>query len=631
MVEEQVGLLFVHGVGEQKRWEHLRSSVGEFAELMRLTGSRSHVVLIDRTADWLWLPGRPHPEGLAPVTLVYDGVDESGEHRRIHFQCFEVWWAEMGAGTTIQEKVVFWLWGLGQWCAPIYKSLNAAGAGAGALTYVPKSVAGDMLKEPRARLHLLMAALTALFTVVTWGLLKRVAGVLVGRTPLPTLVQSYVGDVRTYEARAAPGDTAPTDPGHPRRVGIRRRMVQEMVAMGARPDLARWYVLAHSLGTVVAYNGLTETGHALPNYLSWEQWQALPAHLRHDPGCRMRDDVDAMMPSRPPWLTPRDVINRPLLFGKLCGFLTYGSPLDKFAGLWPRIVATARDRSDGQHPLGNCEWINLAAPSDPVAGTLEGLPAHGPGDPLERVVPAVRNYWAPWDLLIGISHIRYFSGFEAFRRNHVGEAQKVAVAEWLVGRELRLSDVPLVALRRLATFVQYLGLIIILWLAASWLVRIILEGASRIVGTSASCSGCIGRGVSGVVTLATASPGEALLHILRLPATVLGASFALIFLMGALRWFRESGLNLRLAEDERPRDPDPDKVSLSGLLGRQRNAALLLGTVGLAVILFSLLIDLGWTTAPFRFPAGYWTLTAAAVGSALCAWTQTFINRARRG
>ena len=38
------------------------------------------------------------------------------------------------------------------------------------------------------------------------------------------------------------------------------------------------------------------------------------------------------------------------LFANLRGFLTYGSPLDKFSGLWPRIVATATDRTDGSAP-----------------------------------------------------------------------------------------------------------------------------------------------------------------------------------------------------------------------------------------------------------------------------------------
>jgi len=38
-----------------------------------------------------------------------------------------------------------------------------------------------------------------------------------------TLIVRYVGDVRTYEARWTPGDSNLSDPGHPRRVAIRRR------------------------------------------------------------------------------------------------------------------------------------------------------------------------------------------------------------------------------------------------------------------------------------------------------------------------------------------------------------------------------------------------------------------------
>ena len=37
----------------------------------------------------------------------------------------------------------------------------------------------------------------------------------------------------------------------------------------------RWYVLAHSQGTVVAFNGLMETAYAWPGYLDEDRWDRL--------------------------------------------------------------------------------------------------------------------------------------------------------------------------------------------------------------------------------------------------------------------------------------------------------------------------------------------------------------------
>ena len=43
----------------------------------------------------------------------------------------------------------------------------------------------------------------------------------------------------------------------------------------------RWYVMAHSLGSVVAFNGLMETSYAWPGYLDRGRWADLVQN-----GCR---------------------------------------------------------------------------------------------------------------------------------------------------------------------------------------------------------------------------------------------------------------------------------------------------------------------------------------------------------
>ena len=81
------------------------------------------------------------------------------------------------------------------------------------------------------------------------------------------------------------------------------------------------------------------------------------------------------MPRRPPWLDdaaaranpqaslPRAAIDRSALFGECLGFLTIGSPLDKFAAIWPAIVPI-----NGQPLAREIPWVNVADVQDIVAG-----------------------------------------------------------------------------------------------------------------------------------------------------------------------------------------------------------------------------------------------------------------------
>ncbi|WP_010544250.1 hypothetical protein [Sphingomonas elodea] len=467
----RIGLLFVHGIGEQKPFEHLRTSVAELAELMA-RGSAESVIscaVEDRASAHVLPPGTPTAAGEAPITLRVrvaaraPGGGAARPTRHYVFACHEVYWGDLGARSGLADTLTFWLWGLGQWCAPIYRDLDAARMRKAKtdrtgdhttrpvsdLARLPKSVAGEFWIEFGVRLKLWLSGVAALFTLLTWSLLKRVAAKLLQSAPSPSLLVQYVGDVRTYEERARPGDSTLSDPGFPRRVAIRRRMVSQMVAMGARTDLKEWYVFAHSLGSVVAYNGLTEIGHALPNYLSAAQWAGLPLALKRDSECLRRDGEEhLMMPARPDWLVPEDVIDRRALFAGLRGFVTYGSPLNKFAALWPRIVATAKDRKVPD-VFTRCRWINLQAPLDPVAGTLDRFGARQMGTgqapeipPFAGYVPACESHRTPilqWFLL---AHLRYFRNAEPYAKG-VGIRQRMQLAQWLVGEnpEARIESI----------------------------------------------------------------------------------------------------------------------------------------------------------------------------------------------
>ncbi len=545
---QRIGLLFVHGIGEQKRFEHLKASVSEFAELMANRNDTSCSV-VDRTHDWKHAAGTVDPDGIAPITLNV----RSGEQRFV-FECHEAWWADLGARAGLTDSVKFWLWGFGQWCAPIYCDMDATGLsknkGQGqsntrASNYVnlPRSVAATW-REPWSRFQLMIASLTTMFISATWVLAKRLFGKLLGAAPSPVLLVRYVGDVRTYEERAVPGDTAVSDPGYPRRVGIRRRMVTEMVALGSRPDLDRWYVLAHSQGTVLAYNGLTEIGHALPNYLPEAQWRALPAAYRTDDHCRRRPDkeITTMMPARQHWLADDDVINRALLFKRLAGFLTYGSPLNKFAGLWPRIVATATDRTDDTNPFPeSCRWINLRAAQDPVAGNLSSFSRERAPE-MAKHLPRLENYDTPFRFDYLLAHIKYFAGTEPFIES-AAAVQRRKIACWLMGEPL---DIRTHALTRilglLLVFVAYLVILALLAAVAVGFVTAAGGVAAALLNRPAP-------------TLESCAAFLAAARLVALP--VLDLALALMLGSGLLRWFSESRLDARFTRHSARKDTDP--------------------------------------------------------------------------
>ncbi|WP_299322667.1 hypothetical protein [Parasphingopyxis sp.] len=482
----RIGLLFVHGIGEQKRFEHLRNSVREFAELLKMeerckaqAKARDRkkseetdeapetprtISVVDRTADWEppdvdLCPAKQKP----PITLSITHAGEEDSDTDIEVDCHEVWWSDLGARDSLGEKIGFWIWGLGQWAAPIYSEIDPTGidtdqlgqsrgdknhseaaktedtqdeAVRTATAQMPESVAGRFFAEWSVRVRLAAAGLVTILTVFSWALLKRLFEFFAD-APSTTLIFQYVGDVRTYERRATPNRSRASDPGLPLRVPIRRRMVSEMVAMAER-DYDGWYICAHSLGSVVAYNGLTEIGHALPNYLSEEQWMRLPQKFKHrkDTAKRPVSDIHMMMPARPAWLSDTDVIDRRRLFKHLRGFLTYGSPLDKFAAIWPRIVATADDRPADKPAFGErFRWINVASANDPVAGVLDEYDSKN----LKGVPKPLTNVRTVMDWMPGLSHIRYFRSSERSTRNRRTE-QRYDLVNWLFRPISREAD-----------------------------------------------------------------------------------------------------------------------------------------------------------------------------------------------
>lgn len=402
---EEVGLLLVHGIGEQKKLEHLRETGRELASYIAKTPGMRRLSVLDETT-------KEEPRIVIEVTMK-DSARSAA--RQVRLNLHEVWWADLGISGGILTQIQFWLWGLGQWGAEaVFEGKRRSNTEQ--LMVLPKfAYQRSRQQRPsfirRLPTHLILfgAALLAFLTFFTWSAAKRLIAFLSKKLPDPSLIFLFLGDVMIYERPVTPGHGTMEDPDLPIRTTIRRRVVSAITTM-ARGPYKRWYILAHSLGTVPAFNALQETEIALPNYLTKKEWDDLPAALKTSTpfvADKSTRDTDHMMPRRPPWLANTDGISRVALFERFQGFVTYGCPLDKFATLWPRIVPLNKQTAVFQP---GCEWINLHEPTDPVAGCLDAFNAPPPDpqekSPRKQLPPqnfASRSLW-----VFLLSHIYYF-------------------------------------------------------------------------------------------------------------------------------------------------------------------------------------------------------------------------------
>ena len=400
---EEIGLLVVHGMGEQKQLYHLRDTARELASFVAAAPNVARFNLIDECHA-------------AEPRIVLDALIGRGTHqRRVRLNLYEVWWADLGIQGGFVEQVRFWLWGLGQWAAEAIREGRKISNTKELMSMPRFSYQAEPEDRPSFRYrwptHLMLAgaAVLAFLTFFTWSAAKQLVTLLSSRLPNPSLIFLFLGDVMIYQRHGRPGKGSLEDPDLPDRVTIRRRMVRGVTGMAKQP-YDRWYILAHSLGCLPAFNALQETELALPNYLSEAEWLALPAALKTNSPFKpegAKPTTKTMMPPRPAWLGERDGISRRALFDRFAGFVTYGSPLDKFAALWPRIVCL--NKQSAVFPM-DCEWVNLHEATDPVAAKLDAFaPPKDQADthvtdrkPLAPINCACRSSW-----LFGLSHIRY--------------------------------------------------------------------------------------------------------------------------------------------------------------------------------------------------------------------------------
>jgi len=375
MAMKRVGILVVHGVGDQGAFQFLESVAVHFYKTLLKEPRRAAVLQLcrgdqaprgSREESWRERPLRLRWRTLDPPR------DDWPEWVEAHFA--EVHWADLDLPPTLGRWLAFAGWALSMSGVRLFAD-SLVWRHRRAVMSLPRPLTGGRRALVRLQLFgLSLLFLLALLTVgLVSGLLTRLAIRVRWVEAIKDTVYNYVGDVKLYQDWFVRTDTRAEVYGEKSRVAIRRRMVRRVLAMAKEVEEGRldgFYVIAHSLGSVVAFNALMELDTTLPNYLTEREWLALPAAFK----VAAREPAPPLqMPRRPPWLGPHDAICRARVLGGLRGFLTIGSPLDKFAAMWPVIVPVNRE------PLGrDVAWYNVADRQDLVAGRIDLFPLPEP-------------------------------------------------------------------------------------------------------------------------------------------------------------------------------------------------------------------------------------------------------------
>jgi hypothetical protein len=459
------GVIVVHGVGEQRRFEFLESIACNLFRALRNDAQRSGKAYIQlRRGDQVPHLSEEESWHEAPALIRWQ-TDKGGD---IEVRFREVHWADLDFQFSWRRWLGLVVWSLGVSGVRLFDKSAVGKPGKHGMC-PPKGL--SVGQRALVRMQLFGVSLLFFLMLVTsdlaYGLLSRFGFRLKYLRKFRGLIYNYLGDVKLYQDAWVRDDDRLEVIGEKSRVAIRRRMVRALVQTAAeveRGELDGYYVFSHSLGTVVAFNGLMETALALPNYLTEAEWNALPALLK----TKSANPAPAVqMPRRPLWLGDTDAVDRARLFKGLRGVLTMGSPLDKFAALWPAIVPVNGEPIPGMRP-----WINVADVQDIVAGSIDLFPACGSA-PGVGGLKLVNHDWADQKTL--------FTAHTSYWQAKKGKSRLIdRLIPWIEGHALVPPDNSMPAwLGRLIYGATLAGLgILLLWLVA-WASHHLLAWASH--------------------------------------------------------------------------------------------------------------------------------------------------------
>ena len=375
---KRYAVLIVHGIGEQ-RWYGTTEDIAAnfFNAAKKRSNCRAHLEVrpggeSPRHSDQpIWKPAA------ARLWWQQDNAPD------VELEFREVYWADLDKPDSFTRWTRFVYWALSVSGIRMYNQ-SANDKPEQAAIRPPKVLSNPERFAIRARLFgisvlfllMLLSADLLYFALTRFGFraqwLRTARGML----------YDFLDDIELYQDWRVRGDDHLEAVGGKSKVAICRRMVRALLFAAAdceqiSPDyLDGYYVFAHSLGTVAAFNALMETSWTFPDYLTESEWNNLPSSLkaRYAPGNNSQAPLRASTSARAPWLKENDAIDREKVMNGLKGFISVGSPLDKFAALWPAIVPINNEKTNANVP-----WINVSDVQDIVADSLILFPSDANG------------------------------------------------------------------------------------------------------------------------------------------------------------------------------------------------------------------------------------------------------------
>lgn len=379
--KRRIGVIVVHGVGDQTCFEHLEHIATNLWQALsqrnNQTGS-SNTPPFQQTQAYIEIRrGTDVPYRGKIGTSWREAALSlswwSSTHQRWTESVFhEVHWSDLQMPITFWNWLKLASWALCIWMVRLFDTSSFWRSGL-AVNQAPNPL--TVWQKLRVRGELFITSVLFFLILCTVGLIYLVASRFSQASwirQVYALIYNYLGDVKLYQDYFNRTDHNLEVIGEKSRVAIRRRMMRAVIHMAKacrNGDLDGYYIVAHSLGTVVAYNALMDADDLWPNYLTYDEWTdpllgPFKHRVPHGMQCNLPQE-----PKRPPWLYLGDGLSRSSLFEHLEGVLTFGSPLNKFAALWPAIVPM------NKIPLGspakpNIPWINVADCQDIVGGMV---------------------------------------------------------------------------------------------------------------------------------------------------------------------------------------------------------------------------------------------------------------------
>jgi hypothetical protein len=382
---KRIGILCIHGIGDQQRAQYVDAVARQFREHLNIIYGANRV-FVD-------VPGHK-TNALTPDVSFGVRIDND----ILIFDLVEVWWRDLGERPGFKRVIRFWWWALTLWTTTGFANTPTPGRSLPTRESISPIRRFSISLTERARLFFQSLSFFVLLLPAQLVISLLTVVPFIRRIDIFHSVYAYMSSVKLYQQKKNDTNQDVLDQVISRRVRIQKRVINLFLSM-AESEFDQWFVLAHSLGSVIAFKALMYDGCAFARSLTYDRWSRVENDWKIKSPILSRNFLDK--PPLPWWLSESDAIDLNAIYERFGGIVTYGSPVETFATLWPSIVEINDDLS---HFHAN--WINLYDRRDFISSPVKSF--NTVSDHLSIINVEVDSHW-----LIAKSHTNYLTAKRA--------------------------------------------------------------------------------------------------------------------------------------------------------------------------------------------------------------------------